>query len=237
MNIPYLNTEQMIEVDRAMIENYHIELIQMMENAGRNLAHLSRSRFLDGDPRGQQVVVLTGRGGNGGGGLVCARHLHNWGALITVFTTHEDEAYSDVPAHQLSVLRRMGVSVKTAVTPPPTLQSDLIIDAIIGYSLSGTPRGIAAQFIQWANQHPAPILSLDAPSGLDTTTGTVYNPTIQATATMTLALPKEGLRGNTAVTGEQYLADISVPPQLYSNPQLQLSLEPIFAKQEIIRLE
>jgi hypothetical protein len=38
-NVPYLTTEQMIEVDRAMIEDYHIELIQMMENAGRNLAH------------------------------------------------------------------------------------------------------------------------------------------------------------------------------------------------------
>jgi len=44
-NIPYLTTGQMIEVDRAMIEDYHIELIQMMENAGRHFAHLARSRF------------------------------------------------------------------------------------------------------------------------------------------------------------------------------------------------
>ena len=61
--IPYLTTDQMREVDRAMIEDYHIELIQMMENAGRNLAHLARTRFLDGDPRGRRVVVreLTSR--------------------------------------------------------------------------------------------------------------------------------------------------------------------------------
>src|SRR5215510_10201998 len=53
--VPSLTTAQMVEVDRAMIEDFHIELIQMMENAGRNLAHLARMRFLDGDPRGKRV--------------------------------------------------------------------------------------------------------------------------------------------------------------------------------------
>ena len=62
----------MIEVDRAMIEDYKIELIQMMENAGRNLAQLARERFLNGDPLRKNVVVLAGTGGNGGGALVCA---------------------------------------------------------------------------------------------------------------------------------------------------------------------
>ena len=62
MDIPYLTTEQMRQADRAMIEDYHIELIQMMENAGRNLAHLARTRFFGGDPRGQYVVVLAGPG-------------------------------------------------------------------------------------------------------------------------------------------------------------------------------
>ncbi len=74
--IPYVTTEQMIEVDRAMMEDYRIELIQMMENAGRNLAHLARVRFLDGNPSGKHVVVLSGTGGNAGGALVCARRLH-----------------------------------------------------------------------------------------------------------------------------------------------------------------
>ena len=56
--IPSVDTSEMIEVDRAMIEDYQIELIQMMENAGRNLAHLARSRFLGGDPREKRVLVL-----------------------------------------------------------------------------------------------------------------------------------------------------------------------------------
>src|SRR5258708_26935633 len=80
--IPYVTTEQMIEVDRAMMEDVHIELIQMMENAGRHLAHLARMRFFDGNPRGKHVVVLAGTGGNGGGALVCARRLYNWGAPV-----------------------------------------------------------------------------------------------------------------------------------------------------------
>jgi len=85
--VPYLTADQMRLVDRVMVEKYHIELIQMMENAGRNLAHLARSRFLNGDPRGRIVIVLAGSGGNGGGGFVCARRLENWGANVHVVTT------------------------------------------------------------------------------------------------------------------------------------------------------
>jgi len=55
-----VDTEELIEVDRAMIEDYHIALIQMMENAGRNLAHLARMRFFEGDPRGPYVIDLRG---------------------------------------------------------------------------------------------------------------------------------------------------------------------------------
>ena len=57
--IPSLSTAQMIEVDRAMIEDFHIELIQMMENAGRNLAHLARIRFCTGNPTGKNIVILA----------------------------------------------------------------------------------------------------------------------------------------------------------------------------------
>ena len=64
--IPWLNTEQMIEVDRLMIEKYQILLLQMMENAGRNLAHLSRDRFVGGQVEGKQIVVIAGVGCNGG---------------------------------------------------------------------------------------------------------------------------------------------------------------------------
>ncbi len=60
--VPFITTDEMREVDRAMIEDYGIALVQMMENAGRCLAHLARGRFLGGDPTGRRVVVLAGTG-------------------------------------------------------------------------------------------------------------------------------------------------------------------------------
>ncbi len=239
--VPYLTTEQMIEVDRAMIEDYKIELIQMMENAGRNLAHLARERFFNGDPRGKKVVILAGTGGNGGGALVCARRLHNYGAQVQVFVTKPEADFTPIPAHQLGILGWMNVSVAQADAVPRAKnldRLDLIIDGVIGYSLKGAPRGSTGDLICWANAKEAPILALDAPSGVDTTTGAVFTPAIRATATMTLALPKEGLRagGVAEQVGELYLADISVPPSLYAEPALALEVGPLFAESEVIRL-
>lgn len=67
MQIPFISTQQMVEVDRLMMEEYGIQLIQMMENAGRNLAELAR-QLLGGDIRTKRIAVLSGAGNNGGGG-------------------------------------------------------------------------------------------------------------------------------------------------------------------------
>ena len=71
-NILFITTDQMREVDRAMMEDYGIDLAKMMENTGRELAHLARSRFLGGNPKRKRVAVLAGTEGSGGGGLMCA---------------------------------------------------------------------------------------------------------------------------------------------------------------------
>jgi NAD(P)H-hydrate epimerase len=237
-NLPYVTTEQMIEVDRAMMQDLRIELIQMMENAGRNLAHLARIRFLDGNPQGKKVVVLAGTGGNGGGALVCTRRLHNWGAQVQVVVTRPIEDFTPIPAHQLDILQRMKVPIAEAETISQVGSPALIVDGLIGYRLKGAPRGVVSDLIRWANAQPAPILALDVPSGIDTTSGTVFDSAIQATATMTLALPKAGLRapGVEAYVGELYLADISVPPSLYTEPDLALQVGNLFAEDEILRL-
>ncbi|NJN44838.1 MAG: NAD(P)H-hydrate epimerase [Anaerolineae bacterium] len=235
-NIPTLTTSQMIEVDRAMIEDFHIELIQMMENAGRNLAHLARHRFLAGDPRGSRITVLAGVGGNGGGALVCARHLHNHGAIVHVYTTKPADQFTRIPKHQLDILHRMQVPNLPAETIGVSTPPDLIIDGLIGYSLKGAPRGSVADLIRWANTQSAPTLALDVPSGLDTTSGTVFDPAIRAAGTLTLALPKAGfffpgVEGN---LGELYLADISVPPMLYR--RMGIDIGSIFAQSPIVRI-
>src|SRR5499425_3680956 len=103
--LPALTTEQMREVDRVMVEDLHIELIQMMENAGRNLAELAITRFSPGS-----VTVLAGPGGNGGGGLVAARHLANRGCQVQAVLS-EPGRLTPVPAHQADILARMGVTI------------------------------------------------------------------------------------------------------------------------------
>jgi NAD(P)H-hydrate epimerase len=230
-SIPTLTAAQMIEVDRAMLEDYHIELIQMMENAGRTLAELAR-RWMDGTVEGKNVLVLCGNGNNGGGGMTAARRLYGWGADVAVALTKPTDELRGVPAHQLDILQRMNVPIVGLASLPAT--PSLILDAIIGYSLSGSPRGAAADLIRWANRQEAPILSLDTPSGLDVTSGTAHDPTIRAAATLTLALPKRGLMDpqSARYVGELYLADISVPPELYT--KMGIAVPPLFAESDLI---
>lgn len=236
-DVPYLTTDQIKEVDRVMVDDFGIDLARMMENAGRGLAHLARDRFLDGDPRGKAVIVLAGPGGNGGGALVAARRLHGYGALVGVVAVREPEHMAEVPAAQFRILESIGVPL-TVAEMPPVRRPDLIVDGLIGYSLKGSPRGINAELIRWANSSLAPVLSLDVPSGLDTTTGKAFDPTMKANATMTVALPKEGLRAQGAidVVGELYLADIGVPRELYAGDGLGLDVGPIFARSDVVRV-
>jgi NAD(P)H-hydrate epimerase len=124
----------------------------------------------------------------------------------------------------------------TQADDPDLARADLILDAMIGYGLSGDPRGVVAEWIRRANAAGGPILALDAPSGLDTTSGTAGNPCVRATATLTLALPKTGLLTPAArpLVGKLLLADISVPPGLYR--RLGLEVGPIFAEDSILEL-
>ena len=236
--VPFISTDQMREVDRAMVEDYGILLLQMMENAGRALAYLARGRFLGGDARGRSVGVVAGRGGNGGGGLVCARRLHGWGADVRVWLTAEVSRLDDVARRQACILQRMGVPVETVNTEARLPPTDVIIDALIGYGLSGPTRGATGALIQAGNSHAAPVLALDVPSGVDADAGTVHDPAVAADATLTLALPKRGLRSEAArkYVGDLYLADIGVPLGLYSRPPLRLDVGDLFAKEDIIRL-
>ena len=189
----------MIEVDRVMIDDLGIDLVQMMENAGRNLARVAIDLF---DP--EAVWIAAGSGGNGGGGMVAARHLANAGVDVTITSTRAPDDLVGVPARQFEILRRMGVRIDAG-----PVACDLAIDALIGYSLRGTPRGRTAELIAAFDTAPR-TLSLDTPSGVDVTTGETPGAYVTADATMTLALPKVGLRDAPAV-GRLLLADISVP--------------------------
>lgn len=230
---PEIDAEAMALVDRLMMDTFLISLTQMMENAGRSLATVARDRFLAGDARGSRLAVMAGSGGNGGGALVSARRLANWGASVSVILTREPSAMKGAPGQQLAILERMGIQ-PVAGPPGPV---DLIIDGLVGYSLVGEPHGRAAQLIDWANAQPAPTLSLDVPSGFEAASGTLPGLAVRAAATLTLALPKRGLlsAGVAPSVGEVYLADISVPPALYGRLPVPLAV-PTFSKGDIVRI-
>lgn len=234
---PEIEAAGMADVDRRMIDDFGITLPQMMENAGRALATLARIRFLGGRAAGRSVTVLAGAGGNGGGALTAARRLAGWGAEVTVVLSGPAEAMTPVPRQQLAILGRMGIAPADTPADTPAAPSDLILDGLIGYSLRGAPRGRAADLIGWANDCAAPVLSLDVPSGFDAATGAVPGVAVQAAATLTLALPKSGLSAPhlRPYVGDLYLADISVPPSLYRQLTLPLTVPP-FATGDIVRL-
>jgi NAD(P)H-hydrate epimerase len=217
-HVPALTAEEMREVDRVAVEDFGLGILQMMENAGQNLAHHAKLMLGGADvrlregPKGR-IVVLTGAGGNGGGGLYSARHLHNRGYEISLLLDREPEALGGSAEHQMAVLRPAGLQ---PIEPNSALsaiqQADLVLDALIGYSLRGAPRGRAAELILLCNQHAAQILSLDVPSGLDATSGKALGDAVRPDRTLTLALPKTVLR---EIPSELYLADIGIPLEVY----------------------
>jgi len=198
-SIGWLTRSQMVEVDRVMMDDLRIGLIQMMENAG---AHLARLVLALAQP--DRVAVVAGSGGNGGGGLVAARHLANAGVDVVVTLGGPVDELRPATAHQFDILQRMGVATSGTV-----VDAAVMVDALIGYSLVGPPRERAAELIA-ATASAATVVALDTPSGLDVDSGQSPGAVVDADATMTLALPKIGMRDAPHV-GALYLADISVP--------------------------
>lgn len=205
-----ITTEQMREVDRVAMEITGPNIFQMMENAGRNLFSLTVEKLGDGW-REARIIVLAGTGGNGGGGICAARHLANHGANVRLCLSNIAKL-GEVAAFQRNIYQNAG-GIEIDPSQLKTEKSDLIIDALIGYSLQSAPAGMAQTLIRWANGQTSPRLSLDVPSGIDATTGETPGDFIKADWTMTLALPKTGLLPN--LTGELYLADIGIPAETY----------------------
>lgn len=228
IEVPAVTAEQMREIDRIAIEETGPNLYQMMENAGRSLA-IKALRHLE---PAQSVVVLAGKGGNGGGGICAARHLANRGIDVSLVVTDEDRI-EGVPGEQLATYRSTRGRLLAPDEELPN-SPDLIIDALIGYSLSGAPRGRARDLVDWANGSGSRSLSLDVPSGVDASTGAAEGAHITADWTLTLALPKTGL--DTEAVGELTLADIGIPAETYRRCGLSVSPQ-VFDGSFIVRLE
>ena len=214
--IVYVTAEEMRKMDDVTIQEFHVDVLVLMENAGRATATLAK-QMLGETTFGKRVACLVGGGNNGGDGMVAARHLANWGADVNVIVGTTKDRMKEVPLGQLNILEKMGLLILS--TDYNLRDYDLLIDGIIGYGLEGNPRDKVAMMIKDANASGRPILALDLPSGMNATTGEVYDPCIKAAATLTLALPKTGFLAPNAspLVGALFLADISIPHRVYES--------------------
>lgn len=210
VEVPALTTDQMREVDRIAMQETGPNLFQMMENAGRNLAEMALER-LGEDWQKARIVVLAGTGGNGGGGITAARHLANRGALVELCLAIPDKL-SEVAAWQRKIFQSTS-GKEVELRGLNSKKVGLILDALIGYGLQSAPQGVFGELIRWGNDTGAPIISLDVPSGMDSTTGQTRGEFVRSSSTMTLALPKLGLAESDV--GETVLADIGIPEETY----------------------
>ncbi|MEO8691116.1 MAG: NAD(P)H-hydrate epimerase [Solirubrobacteraceae bacterium] len=228
--VPWITVAQMREIDRIAIE-LGVTLPRMMENAGAHLALVALA-LLGGDVTARRIAILAGRGGNGGGGLVAARRLIGWGAEVGVHVSDEPDMLAPVPREQLEILRATGANI--TIGADRLEAPDLVIDGILGYSQRGDPRGGAAELI--AAAAGARVLSLDVPSGLALEDGAAGEPAITAEATLTLALPKAGLRADAAsrLTGSIYLADIGIPAFVFERSGIRYRSP--FSRGPVVRL-
>lgn len=240
--LPTVTAAEMAEVDRLAVDEFGIEILQMMEQAGSHLAELVRAE-LDGDLRGCRVIVAVGPGNNGGGGLAAARHLADRGASVRVILARPVSRLSDAGRHHLATLLQMSVDCCVAIYDVPDAEldhelesADAVIDAVLGYRASGPPRDGVLWLVDRMSRLGEKVISLDLPSGIDADTGEAAGAAVVATATLTLGLPKPGLlRGEGRVrAGRVFLADIGLPAALYRRIGLEPGLP--FAEGRIVRL-
>lgn len=207
---------EMREVDRVAVEEIGLDLSRMMEHAGRGLANA----ILSTRPTDLPVTVLAGNGGNGGGGLACARHLANRDLSVRIVLDRPPTEINGVTAEQLRILKEIDVPIEwiDADADIDVALDGLVVDALIGYGLTGAPRGAAAELIETIDSAAETIVSLDVPSGTNATTGEAPGVAVEPDRTVTLALPKTGLA---AVGGDLLLVDLSIPAMVYDHLDIE----------------
>jgi NAD(P)H-hydrate epimerase len=233
-NLPHISVEQMKKVEQTMIENYGISRLQMMENAGLNLAILAREKFLYKNIHEKKVIVVAGTEQNAGSVMAAARRLSIWGAQVSIVLSDTKGKFTSETIAQFSICQKMKIPFVDSYTKP-----DLIIEGIKDAGFKGDPKDQTAKIIDNINSSGAPVISIEAPSGLDLDNGNHGKPTVKAKATMGLGIPKAGMFKlmATKFTGELFLADISVPPELYKSIQVETKpFQNVFAEGTLVKI-
>lgn len=220
---PCVDEETMLAADRIATDRVGISLLQMMENAGHQLAELTRLTL--GGVTDRRIVVLAGTGNNAGGGMVAARRLAGWGADVCVILARPLLRLRPAPCAQVEPMLAAGVRAAVAghdrshaEIARVIIDSDAVIDSLIGYSLHGPPDDVYGSLIGLAGLGRGPVISLDVPAGIDASSGERPGSAVRADATLGLALPKTGttVGEGRRFSGVGYLADIGIPMSIFT---------------------
>ncbi len=223
----------MREVDRLTTERYGIPSLSLMENAGKSVADFMARRFRRLESR--RIVVLCGKGNNGGDGFVTARHLADAGTTpIVILVAAQDEMRGDAAVNR-DRWQKSGGEVRVVLTSsdwqrakPSVNSADLIVDALLGTGVKGPVEGLLSEVIHEVNgrDRGKVVIAVDIPSGLpadindarESNAGTKDSSRniISADCTVTFTAPKVGMFfGNAAAyVGQLIVREIGSPPEL-----------------------
>lgn len=223
-------------VDRAAMEEFGIPGVVLMENASRELLDevldMLEETIDDEEPR---VVIVCGRGNNGGDGWALARHLDNFGFEPAVVSLGEPRAGSDAHVNRM-ICEKMGIEeLGVGEAAEQLAAATLIVDAMFGTGLDRAVEGEAAGLIEQINASGVPVLAVDIPSGLDCETGQALGPTIRANRTVTFVGLKRGFTNIDAqpYVGEVSVGDIGVPFELLLRHGEPLEMPPEDDRREV----
>jgi hydroxyethylthiazole kinase-like uncharacterized protein yjeF len=198
-------------------EYYGISQLQLMENAGHAVANAIKTRFPSSQTR---IAIFCGLGGNGGDGFVTARHLLSAGYKVDVFLAGKSTEISHEAALKnwigLTPLRDSNLDVFEIYDSSiiPEINADIVVDALLGIGVKGSPRPPISQLVHKINQLKAFRVAVDVPTGIDSDSGEVLGEAIKADLTITFHKAKPGLLKAKEVVGELTIADIGLPAQL-----------------------
>lgn len=228
----------MRELDRRATHDLGIPAEVLMDRSGLGVAHhvLRLRRLASCDE--QPVVLVAGRGNNGGDAFAAAFHLTKWRIPVRVLLAGRAGAVSETAAFHLRALVGCGVEVEERPDSPdwrlepcrPSRPRGVVVDGLLGTGFTGTPRGAVRDAIAWVNASSETnrVLSIDVPSGMDADTG-AGDLMVRADMTVTLAFPKPGLLLPPALecVGQVRVVDIGIPAEwaAASEPGLELIAE------------
>jgi len=194
--IPLFSPEQVREADNYCIDKLGIPGLILMENAARTIAEF----VLAENPDLRHVGIICGKGNNAGDGIAVARHLAIKGIYVSIVLVAEPQIFSGDAQFNFNLTKNLAlenslleiIQYKDSHTLRKIQSCDLIIDALLGTGIRGEITEPFSTVIDELNSLRKKVLSIDLPSGLDSSTGW-GNPVVNATSTITLGEFKRGL--------------------------------------------